>query len=259
MKKLSYIVTLSLSLFVIPSVQAAEFVQFVSCPVYRDTQNGRKSGCWLADNPETGIRYDVTQSASKPDWNYAVLVEGLTAEGDEQLCGGQVLEPVKTSILFGESCPAHMLPAEGFEGRFFTLPPRTVAPLAVPRRDLEGPFEDKTFHLFFDYNQDFIIYQYTDFLLDQAITWIRAAQPQHFTITGFADTERRTISGRVLSERPGIAQDRAEMIKEALLRVGIREDQINLEFNTNPQPVDVEGADGILSASRRRVDIRAEF
>ena len=58
---------------------AAELVRFVACPVYRDTDAGKKSGCWLADDPATGRRYDVSQSPTKPDWNFEVLVEGRVA------------------------------------------------------------------------------------------------------------------------------------------------------------------------------------
>src|SRR5690606_1416098 len=37
-------------------------LRFVTCPIYRNTDAGRKSGCWLADSPEDGQRYDVTRS-----------------------------------------------------------------------------------------------------------------------------------------------------------------------------------------------------
>jgi len=109
-------------------------LRFVTCPIYRDTDAGRKSGCWLADDPATSIRYDVSSAPSKPDWNYAVLVEGIVAATSplQDTCGGLVLDPVRTSIL-PERCPRHMLPAEGFRGRPFSLPVRNVAPASVVR------------------------------------------------------------------------------------------------------------------------------
>ena len=74
--------------------QAGELVRFIACPVYRDTDSGRKSGCWLADDRESGIRYDVSQSPYKPDWNREVLVEGRVSADPPTPCGATVLEPV---------------------------------------------------------------------------------------------------------------------------------------------------------------------
>ncbi|MCR5872481.1 hypothetical protein LRS12_18315 [Sphingomonas sp. J344] len=67
---------------------AHQTVRFIACPVYRDTDNGRKSGCWLASDPATGIRYDVTAAPTKPDWNHAILVEGFVATNGGDPCGG---------------------------------------------------------------------------------------------------------------------------------------------------------------------------
>src|SRR5581483_9393417 len=81
-----------------PTVAApAAELRFVTCPIYRDTDAGRKSGCWLADSPEDGRRYDVTPSPTKPDWNYAVLVEGRPSAHQTDVCGGVVLDPVRVS------------------------------------------------------------------------------------------------------------------------------------------------------------------
>ncbi len=148
MKKLSFLLALSAPL----SAQAAEtgeLVRFISCPVYRDADSGKKSGCWLADNRENGTRYDVSLSPYKPDWNRAVLVEGRITNTPETACGAQVLNPVRTSVL-SEPCQRHMLPAEGFPGRKFVLPKRNVDPAAVPRKAPDGPFTEQTFSLFFD-------------------------------------------------------------------------------------------------------------
>jgi hypothetical protein len=88
----------------------AETVRFVTCPIYRDTDSGKKSGCWLADQHESGRRFDVSRAPSKPDWNHEVLVEGRVAGGTPGNCGGEVVDPVRTSILPGV-CTRHMLPA----------------------------------------------------------------------------------------------------------------------------------------------------
>lgn len=242
----------------LPVLCAAEQIRFVTCPIYRDTQAGRKSGCWLADDPDTGVRYDVTSSPTKPDWNYAVLVEGLVSDSSGNPCGGVVLEPARVSIL-PEACTRHMLPAEGYPGRPFTLPERNVRPLSEPRPVPPGPYATRTFHIFFEFNRSFVIYQYGDYLLDEAITWIRAAEPEKVVVTGYAAVRPVTVSGRTLAEDPEVARQRAETIREALLRLGVPPEKLEVHWNTHPEPVDVPAADGIRSASLRRVEIRAEL
>ena len=239
-----------------PALQAQDLVKFVACPVYRDAQAGRKSGCWLADDPGTGIRYDVTTSPTKPDWNFSVLVEGRVTPGDENPCGGKVLDPVRVSIL-PAACTRHMLPAEGFPGRPFVLPERNVAPTSVPREAPPGPYQTKTFYLFFDFDKDFLIYQFDDYLLDQAITWIRAANPGKIVVTGYAATTPEVVSGQTFAEKPEIARRRAEKLGEALIRLGVPEERIEVKWDTRPEPVDAEGADGLPDSSLRRVEIKA--
>lgn len=247
-----------LFLFALPVTQAAELVRFVSCPIYRDTQAGRKSGCWLMDDPATGIRYDVTPSPVKPDWNYAALVEGVMSQGDANPCGGAVLEPASVSVL-AERCPRHMLPAEGYPGRPFSLPARNIRPLSEERPTPPGPYDDTTFFVFFEFNKHFVIYQYGDYLIDEAVTWLRAAKPKKITVTGYAVTEEDTVSGRRLQEDADLARERAEVIHEALLRFGLPADRLDVEWQLNPAPVEIEAADGLPAASRRRVEIRAEM
>ncbi|MBL4826614.1 MAG: hypothetical protein JKY66_02670 [Spongiibacteraceae bacterium] len=241
-----------------PVLQAAELIRFISCPVYRDTQAGRKSGCWLADDRKTGVRYDITTSPTKPDWNYAVLVEGLVSDDKDNPCGGKVLQPVRVSIL-NTSCPRHQLPAEEFSGRPYSLPARNVKPLSVRRDVSPGPYSASTFYIFFDHNKDFIIYQYGDYFLDQAITWIRSAKPKKIKIIGYAATKPEIISTVTVAENPAVGKQRAVKIKEALVRLGVEENTIDVEWKTNPDPIDVDGVDGIPSTSLRRVDIQAMF
>lgn len=245
----------------VPSLStASELVSFVSCPIYRDTQAGRKSGCWLADDPQSGRRYDITQSPTKPDWNYAVLVEGKAVELADDVqeltpCGGLVLEPVRVSVL-AESCPAYKLPAEGYAGRPYTLPARNVRPLSMAREQSPGPYNTQTFYIFFDHNKDFIIYQFGDYFLDEAIAWIRAANPKRIEITGFAATVPTEVSGRILEEDPDLGQRRAEKLTEALYRLGVEPKSIRTTWKKNPRVIDVEDADGLPASSLRRVEIK---
>jgi hypothetical protein len=239
------------------AADTAPIVRFISCPVYRDADSGKKSGCWLADDRATGLRYDVSQSPYKPDWNRAVLVEGRVASGGANPCGGVVLDPVRTSIL-PDPCPRHMLPAEGFPGRKFVLPVRNIAPVAIVRPVPAGPYSARTFAVFFEFDRAFVTYQYADFMLDNAVTWLAAAKPRRVVVTGFAATLPDEVSGQSLSERPQIARERAEKVAESLRRM-IPGLSIEIRTGLAAEPVDHPDADGLPSQSRRRVEIAAEL
>lgn len=240
------------------AADTAETVRFITCPIYRDTDAGKKSGCWLADDRAGGRRFDVSRAPSKPDWNFEVLVEGRIAADVPSQCGGVVLDPVRSSVL-PTPCPRHMLPAEGFAGNKFTLPVRNVRPLSEVRKAPAPPFADRTFHLVFDFDKAFIVYQLDDYLLDQAITWIRGVNPKRVIVTGWAATDPAEVSGRTIAEDPTIARTRAELVGEALRRLGVADDKLELRWKTSAQPVAAEGADGLAEPSRRRVDIEVKL
>lgn len=237
--------------------QTGELVSFVACPVYRDTDSGRKSGCWLSDDTASGTRYDVSQSPYKPDAGFEVLVEGRVSAEPPTPCGAPVLNPVRTSRLT-TPCIRHIIPAEEYKGRRYVLPRRNNDPMGVPRPTFTGPFAERTFTTYFEFGRDFIIYQYDDWLLDQAANWIRQAQPKKLVVTGFAATDPVVISGRTLAEPAELAKDRAEMIAQSLRRLvpGI---PVETAAQTGAQPVDEPEADGLPGQSRRRAEIRALF
>lgn len=231
-----------------------ETVRFISCPVYRDVDAGRKSGCWLADEHETGRRFDVGNAPTKPDWNHEALVEGRIS-GAPDSCGGVILDPVRVSILPG-ACTRQMLPAEHHKGRPFVLPERNIRPLSEARPVPLPPFSEKSFYLLYDFNRDFIVYQLSDYLLDQAITWIRGVKPRKIVVTGHAATKPATVSGRSIAETADIAKRRAQSVTEALVRLGVDPKTIETAWKSGAEPVDAPGADGLAEASRRRVEIR---
>jgi hypothetical protein len=234
-----------------------DLVRFVSCPVYRDTDAGRKSGCWLVDQVETGQRWDVTPSPYKPDWNHEVLVEGRVSDQPPDLCGSRVLDPVRTSILPGR-CPHHLIPAEGYPGRKYTLPERHIDPLDAPRKVPPGPYGPRTFFTFFEFDRDFLVYQYDDFLVDRMVTWLRVAKPRKVVVTGFAATDPETISGHVLAERPEVARERAEAVAITLRRL-IPELEVETRWETRSKPIETPDADDIPGQSQRRAEVQALF
>ena len=242
------------------SAHAAEtgaLVRFVSCPVYRDADSGKKSGCWLADDPASGLRWDVSHSPYKPDVGMGVLVEGRVSAEASTACGAPVLEPVRTSRL-NTLCVRHILPAEGFSGRKFKLPPRNIQPLSVARPVPPPPYTERTFTTYFEFNRDFLVYQYDDFIIDNAVTWLRAAKPKKLIITGYAATRPETVSDRTIAERPEVAQQRAAVMAETFARLlpGL---PIETRARLSAQPIDDPDADGIPGQSQRRAEIRAIF
>lgn len=257
MRRALALVAMALAMTGQAAAQTGDVLRFVTCPLYRDTDAGRKSGCWLAQDPATGLRWDVTDSPHKPDWNFAVLVEGRVSADGAQPCGAPMLEPVRTSRL-DIACTRHMIPAEGFPGRRFALPRRSIAPLSVQRPVPPGPYGARTFTLFFEFDKDFLIYQYDDWLIDRMVTWIRAARPRQLLVTGFAATDPELVSGVTLAERPQIARSRADAVAETLRRLlpGLA---IETATSLRAQPVNDPEADGLPGQSRRRVEVQALF
>jgi hypothetical protein len=257
---------------------ATSVVTFVACPVYRDTDNGRKSGCWLATDPASGIRYDVTQSRSKPQIGREILVEGslaastaasakapgqVTGAGQarepsaDDACGGPVVAPVHVSVL-NSSCPSFMLPAEGHPGRRFHLDPTLVLPPSDVVRDLPSPpYPPRDWVIEFSYESDFLQYQYSEVILDEIARYVVASHPRRVDVIGHAVTRARVVSGHSLAERAPLAKARAEIVAEALRRLGVGDAVMRVSWNENPPAI--HGDDGLAEPSRRRVDIRVVY
>ena len=230
-------------------------VLFISCPIYRDADAGKKSGCWLADDREAGRRFDVSLSPTKPDWNFAVLVEGRPAKDQADACGAEVLDPVRVSVL-QEPCTRAMLPAEGYPGRRFVLPARNIRPLYEVRPPFEQPYRERTFLIPFEFGRSFITYQLGDYLIDQAVAYAVASQAARVEIIGYAATAPALVSGRTIVETADIAEARATVAAEWMTRMGVPKDRLQVSWKLAAEPVDMPGADGLTEPSRRRVDIR---
>lgn len=235
--------------------QAQDAVRFVTCPIYRDTDSGRKSGCWLADEPSTHVRYDVSPSPTKPDWNFAILVEGRPAADRTDFCGGVTLDPVRVSVL-PTHCEPATIPAEGFKGRVFVLPARTVAPLYAPRTAATAPFAVREFALTFDFGSDFITYQLSDFYLEQASYYALDSAAARVEVIGYAQTKPQIVSGAKLVEPKALAMQRAQRVAEWLRLRGVPAARIAVSARTAEGPAQIEAADGLEGPSWRRVEIR---
>jgi outer membrane protein OmpA-like peptidoglycan-associated protein len=247
-----------LILLLIPTTfVCAENISFIACPVYRDTDAGPKSGCWLATERDSGITYDIGSGLTKPIAEQAVLVEGVVGENsleNSELCGGIVLTPVRVSVL-EQVCHPHILPAENFPGRVFRPPGEVMQPLSVSRTLPQPPFADQTFSILFNYNSDFLNYQYSEVILEKASLYIKASGAENIEVIGYAATQTLNVSGHNLQEPDQLARRRAEKVALALSRLGVSKSQIAIRAKKQGDAV-AHYAGGLAQETLRRVDIR---
>ena len=245
-----------------PSAPApGKTLSFIACPVYRDTDAGRKSGCWLADDPSTGLRYDITYGQVKPQVGRAVLVEGVTtseATDPAAACGGTVLTPVRIAVL-PETCARTIIPPEGHPGRPYKSPPEQLKPLSEPRTLPPPPYDPRTFTIYFEHGRDFLIYQYAEVIIEKIVLYAKASQAKQVTIEGFAATDPWTLPSTrgpwTVREPQRLAQKRAEMVAEALRRLGVPETTMRVSWQNTTSADPTLEAGRLPEASKRRVVI----
>lgn len=228
-----------------------ELHTFITCPIYRDTDVGRKSGCWLAEDRE-GVRYDVTHGPVKPQVGHLALIEGVLSGAPDSACGGRVLEPVRIAVL-EDSCERRIIPADNYPGRPFKSPPEMLAPSDVPRSLPPPPYTEKVFSIYFEYDRDFLIYQHAELILEKIVLYAKASQAKRVRIEGFAATEPLVVHGRTLREPLALAKSRAEMVAEALRRLGVPDASLAVAWHGAPaKTTDLEGGK-LPEPSKRRV------
>lgn len=238
------------------SSDTPQVTRYVSCPIYRDTDAGRKSGCWLSNDPSSGVMYDVTIARSKPLLGQQILVEGVPTNKDGGLCGGVVLDPVSVSVL-PKRCKDFLIPAEGHAGRRFVLPERTMQPTSVPRKVPPPPYVSREFLITFELNSDFLDYQYSELILEDATMYAKASKPHRVLITGYAATRGVEVSGVRLREDMRIAEARARMVAEAFERLGVPRSLLTVAWKEEPRSA-TPATDGLTEAAKRRVTIQIE-
>lgn len=152
---------LSSLLFGAATASAQMRLNFVSCPIVRDTAT---VPCWLTEYEGElyymGIQSDVSAEFQPPYLGHEVLVEAVVAS-DRTICGGIVLEPIKISVMpeLDGSCNT-VLPAESrYVIDFNPRPPGPsggrlayAGPAAAPEV-LEPPYAAREFELTFDFDR----------------------------------------------------------------------------------------------------------
>jgi outer membrane protein OmpA-like peptidoglycan-associated protein len=241
----------SLLLLAALPVAAGETVRFVSCAVYRDTDAGRKSGCWLGTDGATGRRYDVSDAPFKPSVGRMMLVEGEVA-ATRDICGGTPLAPVRVAVL-DEACPEVMIPAEGYPSKPSVVPGTAMAPLSVPRVLPPPPYSRQQYQVEFTFGDDRLMYQHVEVIIEKASLYAKASKGR-VEIAGYADAEGFVASARRMHEPRQLAAARAEMVREALVRLGVPASRITLRADTHPARL-ADWPAALALSSKRRVTI----
>ena len=199
---------------------APKTVVFAACPIYRDTDNGRKSGCWLGDDPASGLRFDVSDASARPWIGRLMLVEGVES-GAADVCGGRVLSPVRVSIL-EQRCPERLIPPEGHPSKPSVLPEDFIKPLYFPpRKKADPPFAQRNFEVFFDLGSDFINYQDSDTVTERAAHYALDSDARSVHVQGFADAAGFDLQGVHYAESAGLGQIRADKVDKILIGYGV--------------------------------------
>jgi outer membrane protein OmpA-like peptidoglycan-associated protein len=230
---------------------AGESVRFLSCPVYRDTDAGRKSGCWIGTDGATGRRYDVSDAPFKPSVGRMMLVEGEVAATPD-ICGGVPLTHVRVAVL-DEPCPEVVIPAEGYPSKPSVVPANAMAPLSVARVLPPPPYSRQVYQIEFTFGDDRLMYQHVELPLEKAALYAKASKAR-VEVVGYADNDGFSASGRVLREPPALAAARADMVREALVRLGVPATRIAVRTGRHPVAL-ADWPAALALSSKRRVTI----
>ena len=239
------------------SVAAAqERLNFVGCPVMRDTE---MVPCWLAENNGQlyylGIQLDLQSPFFPPQLLHQALVEGEVTEDTK--CGGIVLDPVRVSTLpeIDPTCNT-ILPAEGHEiknARRGTGPDPDVLSARnqararqVPQYD--PPFVTKKFSVYFDFDDYYMPTRATR-VVTEAMRYATASESTQVEVIAYRGSAQLT-NGERLIERDSTLAHRMNMISDALVDIGVPADAVRPSREIRPTE-----PDGVDDFETRRVDI----
>lgn len=239
-----------------PDVPPASQRNFVSCPIVQDT---RTVPCWLSEYEGElyylGIQTDISADFDPPYLGHQVLVEG-TLSDEPRICGGLVLTPVMVSPLpeLDLSCDTIRPAVEAFTVPFAPRPPGPSggrlafqAPPAAPQ-DLAPPPAPDAFDLYYDV--DMLVMGRHAGVLRRIFTAAQTSDAPRLTVIGHRGATMLS-DGRLLTERSGIAQARAEEVAALLKDAGLTDVAIDVTWQDTP-----EAADGAEDWRSRRTTVR---
>ncbi len=224
---------------------------FVACPIVRDTKT---VPCFLAEYEGElyylGIQQDITAAFHPPQLKHEVLVEGRVAKGP-RVCGGVPLQPLSISVIqeINLACDT-ILPAEpGIEAPPAPRGPgpssrRTPAAKPAPREPLSGPQE---FTVPYAFDNDYLEFG-SNRVVNEAAAYAKRIGASAVEVEGFRVASLLS-NGTRMEEKAGLAEQRAQNIGTLLRGLGVA--GVTVRWKS-----EVEAADGVSDASRRRVTIR---
>jgi hypothetical protein len=253
-------VTALLAMMIVVQNAAAQQINFVTCPVVRDT---RTVPCFLAEyQGETyylAVQQDISADQYPPQLLHDVLVEG-TIDAGPRVCGGIPLKPVKLSVM-PEVNPAcnTILPAEpGIDApptrrpagpSTRQVPPAAAAAAPAPPARPTPPFGEREWKILYDFDSAFLFSRDTR-TVNLAADYAIAAKAKHIEIVARRGATLLS-SGKVLVEGEAIAAQRADHVVTLLQGLGADPASMNVRVvSSPPQP------DGKTDPENRVVSIR---
>lgn len=214
---------------------------FVTCPTVRDTAT---VPCWLAEfggkTYYMGIQTDVSADFNPPSLGHKVLVEGTPNADGKTVCGAQVLDGVKVSVMpdLSPECNTLLMADDRYELGF--EPPRPPGPSAgrlaftyAPPPPLpQAPFPERTFTIAYDFDGT-VNFQSPRFLAP-ALQYAQHVKARRIEITGYRAAVALTGSGQ-LNERDRLGTIRAEQVARLLRGAGLNEPEYVVRGVDQPQ------------------------
>ena len=239
---------------------AAEHLNFVACPIVRDTP---QVPCWITrykgETYYLGIQQDITADFYPPQLKHRILVEGVVTDAP-RICGGIVLKPVAVSVMpeIDLKCD-RILPAGPYRVDFNARgagPNRGGTPAtgpASPPRPLPPapPVETgpRTFTVRFEFDSDYMTLRNTA-QVSAAARYAAANAGAKVTVEGLRAATLLS-NGKPLVEKAAIAEQRARKVAEALEEIGVPASRLDVIWR------DAAGdAKGVDDYQNRRVEIR---
>jgi hypothetical protein len=224
----------------VPPVPAASSLNFLGCPVIRDTST---VPCWLAEHDGElyylGSQGSTSSAFYPPQLLHEVLVEA-TVETGPRVCGGVPLTNVEVSVRpeISRACNT-ILPAE----------PAYVAPAspAAPIPRFAGVTRE--FHVLYDFDSDYLTL-HTTRVIQEAVRIARQVSPSRIEVVG-ARSGVLLSNGTTLTEDAVFGRQRAEKLAVILRGLGLDGTPIQVTWVD-----DMDRLDGVSDRTRRKTTIR---
>jgi outer membrane protein OmpA-like peptidoglycan-associated protein len=247
-------------------VQIGERLNFVTCPIVRDTST---VPCWLVEYQGElyylGIQTDVSAEFQPPWLGHQVLVEAVVSD-QPRICGGIVLEPLRATPLpeLDPSCNK-ILPAEAqytidfnprppgpsggrlaFEGQSAAQAP---AQKNAAQKDSAESSDEHSFELTFDFDRS-VSFRHPRELM-RVVEYAQKTSARHIRVHGNRGATLLS-DGTLLVEHANTAQRRAEDVARLLGGIGLQA-EVAASWSNEPLP-----ADGTDDWRSRSVRVRVE-